>query len=341
LILKVPRNYCKLFEFTSNNQKQIIREKMKQSFQLIIILLFTLSLTNCGQNNDLKNLNPNSAPYKKLSVNQEDIEIQKMKELRVKSRKTYSKFSTKYIKGGGIEILVERINLDENGNKSEQFRYLSNGDVDFQWLYNYDYYERLTTTESYDGFQTLLSKIINEYDGEGYKNKSEEWSEKSKTYTTSKYVYDKNYNLLETSSSNERDGFLYKSEYKYTDSMLDSVLFLNNKNQLLTTIKIKYDSDKRKVGVSEFNSTGISLETEYKYDSNSNLIEIKNNKLSSFSYKYDAKGNVIDEIEYNSGGYQQNRFGYEYDSSTGLLVKKIRYDGENDPALLIRYEYEY
>ncbi len=305
----------------------------------LILILAIVSGCNAGQET-IKN-NPNSKSFEKMKVSHEEIELEKIKSTGVKARNIYSKFSDKYIRGGGKEVLVEKTNFDEKGNRTEQFRYISSGDVDLQWLYDYDYYNKLIRSETFDGFRKRLYMQNLDYNSDGTLNETEEWTEKSQDYKTNRYFYDQSQNLIEVKHFDTKGRLKTSEKYIYNNDELDSLYYFNANNEVISIIHPEYDSLGRRTKEITIENTGKIRNTEIRYDSDDNIIAINNDILSSFKFTYDDNNNLVLEEEFNSQGFLQSKFEYEYESGSNLTTSKIRYDGENDKALIVRYEYEF
>ena len=306
----------------------------------LFLSLVLISLTSCSRETKIEDINPNSKEYSKIKVSQEEIELSKIIDKPIKTRTAYSKFSDKYIKGGGKEIMVEKINFDESGFRTEHVRYVSNGDVDLQWLYDYDYYNKLISVEAFDGYRKPVYKSSINYDHSGYKKSIEEKGEKENSNTSKGFVYDDNYNLIKINYYNHNGELTNFEDYIYNNNKLDSLYKYKANKELVSVLTFTYDSLGR---ISKETLAGNRLKpliTTYKYGESDQLVEIRNSILSSFQYSYDSNGNLISEIELNSGGFLQSKFTYRYNKDN-LVIEKLRYDGEDDVALQVRFEYEF
>lgn len=309
-------------------------------FTLLIIFAAFFVLAGCGNNVEKIVENPNSKAYEKPAVSPEELELDKIEVNPVKSRLTYSKFSEKYLPAGGKEIKVEKINFNEDGKRAEHFRYISNGDIDLQWLYDYDYYGRLISTETFDGYQRRLYKTEIEYNSDGTIEKIDEWTEKLKDFKFKKFFYNDERNLKEIRYYNPKGELESVEKYVYHSGNLDSLYRFSANDEYLLSIHFEYDSLGQRIKEIKHNKSDKTVTTDIKYDERGNILEIKNSILSSFKYEYDENDNLVLEEEFNSGGFLQSKFKYTYDESSGLVIQKIRYDGEDDEALIVRYEYE-
>lgn len=300
----------------------------------ILLILFIVS---CGSPDVEKVINPNAKEYKKIEVSQESKEEEKIKLKKVKERRTYSKFTDFIIKGGGKEVLVERINYDKNGNITEQYRYSATG-VQNQWLFDYDEFGNKKSIQLYDVYQNLIEKEDYEFASNGILKKIK--YSKGKQITYFEYYYDKFYNLVEKQYFDAKKNLTTSTKYKYKNSLLDSVIIYSN-NLVINTITFEYDSLKRRAAEKLFQHDKMINTYEYIYDDFNNLIHINNLKLSKNDYVYDNDGNIKEETIYDKNGNQQTRMVYEYLPNNGLLKNKVKFDGENNAALEIRFEYDY
>ncbi len=305
--------------------------------QIVILLISIVLMINCSSEKLEKVVNPNAKEYSRIVINQEDKEFEKIKNFDIKERRVFSKFTENIIKSGGKEVLVEKITFNEDGNKTEQFRFRADG-IDAQWLYDYDEYGNEKLIEAYDGFQGLLNRVYFEYSSNGILNEKIDEKKNNKTYF--EYEYDDKYNLQKINLLDNHRVLRSNSFYKYTNDQLDSVLYYN-KYSLVKTITFQYDSLNRlQKETTLLNNKIIDLVT-YDYDQKGNIIDIITAKVSHQKYSYDSAGNLTEEIHLDQQGNLQSRNTYEYDPTTGLLHSKTRYDGSNIAALKVRYEYDF
>jgi hypothetical protein len=303
------------------------------AFVTIIILM----QVSCSSEDPKVINNPNSNEYSKLNVDQDKTEEEKIAEKNVKERRIYSKFTSNIIESGGNEVLAETIRFDDEGKKTEQYRY-SSSRVEVQWLNDYDEFGNLKTVEEYDGFQKLLKRTYFNYNSKGTLLDKRIDNKNNKTYF--EYEYDDSLNLINVNVFNT-DRILYsKTLYKYSDEKLDSVIFYRN-NLVSQIITLDYDSLDRRIGENTIIKDRIIEKVKYEYDEDGNLKTIANPKTATIKNIFDKKGNVIDERYFDASGNMQSRITFEYNAEDDLLSKKVKYDGLNRPALEIRYEYDF
>ena len=311
--------------------------KMNYLYLVIVVLVLSTLLFNCDSNDFEKIDNPNAKEYEQLNVDQENNELIKIRSNGVKERRIFSRFTESVIKNGGREVLAETIRFDTEGNKKEQYRYSSTA-VNVQWLYDYDEYGNIKSMEEYDGYQSLLKRTIYNFSSSGILLDKREEIKTSKIYY--EYSYDDKYNLTDVNLFNTDKVLYSKYIYKYDAEVLDSIILYRN-NLLSAEYLFQYDSLGRRIGEKIVSKQNPSRLIKYDYDERNKLIFIDKVKLTKIEYSYNEDGDVTEEKIYNSSGDYQSRTTFEYDSKTGLLSSKTRYDGLDRPALEIRFEYDF
>lgn len=304
--------------------------------KILLILFFLILWISCSSEKLKKVENPNAKEYEKLVVDQEINELAKIKQNNVKERRTYSKFTDHIVKGGGNEILVEKINFNQKGYKKEQYRYASDG-IHTQWIYDYDEFGNKKLLETYDGFRILINKTSYNFASNGIL--SDKWDEVKNEKLYYEYFYDDNYNLEKIHLFDNNKALYSTSFYKYANGLLDSIVYYKN-NFVIQVNTFEYDSLNRiKKDILTVKDRVMNL-IEYKYDQNGKIINLKE-KMTEWRYTYNDSGDLIEEKNFNSDGDLQGRLTYEYNPQTNLLLNKVRFDGMNNPALNIRFEYEF
>lgn len=315
---------------------------MKESYRInvfsrfsILLILITI-ITSCSSEKLKKVENPNSKEYKKIIIEQEPKELIKTKNANVKERRTFSKFTDHIVKGGGKEVLVEKINFNEDGNKSEQYRYVSEV-LHTQWLFEYDEFGNQKLIETYDAYQKSIDKTHFDYASNGILTKKWDESKNRKFYY--EYFYDDNYNLFKLNLIDNDLKLSSSSTYKYNEGRLDSII--NYKNNLITQI-ITFEYDSLNLLKNEFllSKGRILNQIEYDYDNEGRIIKLTD-KLAEWHYTYNKSGDILEEKHFDPRGNFQGKTTFHYSPSTNLLEQRIRYDGTNTASLIIRYEYDF
>lgn len=302
----------------------------------IAFLFISFLFFSCGTDKPERVDNPNSKEYQDILVDQELKEETKIKENKVKERRIFSRFTDNIVKGGGPEVLSERINFDKNGNKTEQFRYTSDG-LHTQWLFEYDEYGNNKSIETYDGFQQLIEKNFYDYASNGALK--QKWEEiKGKKYF-SEYSYDEEYNLTKIHYLDDNRRLYSTAIYKYENDLLDSVQFYKN-NIITKFYTFEYDSLNRPITIINAAENRLVNKITIEYDSSGNIIN-RRDKVADWRYVYNDSGDIIEEQQFNASGDYQGRSTFKYNNKTNLLEEKVRYDGLDKDALIIRYEYEF
>jgi YD repeat-containing protein len=316
---------------------KIVRLKTQINLLSYLFLFFLMLIILSCSSEKKKIENPNSKEYQKIEVTQELKEMGKIKENKIKERRTYSKFTTNYIPSGGKEILAEKIHFDEKGNKLEQIRYRSDG-VDMQTLFSYDEFGNYKTIETFDGYHNLMTKTNYEFSSVGILLKKETEKNNAKTYY--EYEYDENFNLTRINLYNNNRALYEYSIYKYAANNLDSIIVFSN--GFITQISFfNYNSQNRLTKDNSIINKYYKKLTTYEYDNYGNILKVFTPKLANWEYSYDSKGNILEEINTDKDGNLQARFTYSYNEENNLLLGKLRYDGNNVEALEIRFEYDF
>ncbi len=273
-------------------------------------------------------------------LKQEDKEYRKAKKFKVKDRKTISHFYTKKGKVSPKGYLVEEVKFDSLGNLIAHIFYASDGTIDRKFLYEYDDKGNQIKKESYDFRGVLRYQKISEYDEYGNEIFAKEFNAKTQKYNTVIFDYDSAGNLLQKTKFDPDDNVIQKAVFKYDkDGHLIYSAAFNKKGQKYSETMFKYDSLGNKV-LETLLIPGMSPKFKrFKYDERGNLIFIDGGYFSQkFAYNKD-NDEILEEL-FDKDGYLQQKFTTDYDDR-GLMIERIRYDGQNRPALYIEYKYEF
>jgi hypothetical protein len=315
---------------------------MKYIFQIsVTILLSILFLISCGspEKKSVKKKKEKSANEITL-LDQDNREDLKAAKNHVKERRTVSSFYNKYGKVSERGFLVEKKHYDEQGRLIEVIRFLSNGDIDLKWTYEYNDNDDIVHSKTINGLGFLRYERKSKYDDEGKEIEREEYDVKSKKFNKIIYEYDDKGDLLVAKTYNPDGNLVMIENNKYeADGKLVLKKLENPEGALFSVTQIKYDSLGRKSQelVKDFRDKPSF--TMFVYDS-LGYLNGKNRGYLNELFINDENGNVITEKLFDSEGGLQQRIDYFYDEK-GLLSKRIRYDGMEKPALFIKYEYEF
>lgn len=263
---------------------------MNRLEKIILVQIVIIALISCSiqlQDNDWKRDNLKG-------------EVESFIELEYNTIEQFGKIE----KGGRIK--GHSIFYNKQGNQVEYNTYTSDGTLSNTWTNKYDEEGRLIESNSFGDFNLKQT-----------------------------FKYDEKGNLIESS-----DGYFYK--YNEKGNMIEEYYdgFFQRKRTFI------YDEKGRKI---EMNSKdGLFSKMTYKYDKQENLIEeswyeMDGSLSEKRTYKYDEKRNITEMIIYIPDGNlyieRLSSYTYEYDDK-GNWIKKIAFINGTPANLLIR-EYKY
>lgn len=279
----------------------------------------------------------NPKPWDKLILTVDDIEEAKAAKKKVKERITYSKFYNKFGKLDTATYLVEKIYYNEDGKKEKDIQYLSSGEVDIAWEYEY---ERglLKRVSAKNRFDQLVYERLVKFDKDWDEIEIKEYNQKAKDYNRSIISYDKNKFVKEIYSVDNFGNQLSRQTFEYKNKKLVKINDFDKLNQLIRSTELEYDSTgnlKKEIQITKpFNSKS---EKTIKYN-NGQISQIDE---SGMLITYDYSGNkIVKEHYYLTNVGPQRRFDYFYNKK-GLLKTKVSVSGIGKPELHIFYRYKY
>lgn len=307
--------------------------------KITVLSLLAVFMIACGgTEKKTQALKKKETPYTQL--NQEQKEMRKAKEFKVKKRDTYSYFYNKYGKVDEKGFLVESLLYDEKGNLTEHLFYTSRGAIDRKYVYEYDGKGNIIKNEAYDVFGDLRNRQFSEYDEFGNIVEAKVFNIKLNDYNKVEFIYDKDGNLLEKTTYDPDDTVIEKTVNEYDSSgVLLHTIRYGKGERVQEKDYFQYDSLGNKIKMTMDIPGTLPKFYTYKYDENNNMIEERSVHYIK-RYAFDKDNNVLMEEVYDKDEYLQTRFQYFYDER-GLLKEKIRYDGMGKPAIYIRYQYEF
>lgn len=233
-----------------------------------------------------------------------------------------NKITKKFYTPDGNLNTIYSYKYDDNNNIIEESISFPDGHLGNKYTYKYDKKENLIEYKNHLG--NIFNRItIFLYNEKG--NLIEESIKDSEGNLISKWTkeYDEN-------------GKIIKSVYYYSSGKIDNIKVYKYNTLNKVTEEIITDSDNN------------LLSEEYnQYDKNGRKIEVKMNipsyggmKVKSF-YKYDDKGNIIEQIDNTSMGFEKKKIitKYEYDENNNW-IKTIYFD-RNKPYGMIERTIEY
>jgi hypothetical protein len=316
-------------------------KKMRNKLSLFVLLVLAMFLLSSCGSNEHESKAKRKKPVKYNTLTQEKKEDIKARKLKVKDRKTISSFYTKSGKVSQRGFLVEEKKYDESGNLTEHLFYESDGSIDRKYIYKYDEQGNQIERVSYDFRGRIRYKKTSEYDKFGNEIFAKELDIKTNKYNKIFFNYDTAGNLISALKYNDEGELIHKTLNEYDKSgNLIRVSYFNEQGQKYSETQFKYDSLGNKILEILLAPGSTPKYKRFKYDSRGNLIYLNAGYFSQ-KFAYDEKDNEILEELFDKDGYLQQKFTTQYDNATGLMSSRVRYDGQNNPALFIKYQYEF
>lgn len=225
-------------------------------------------------------------------------------------------------------------------------------------FYEYDTENRLSKKTIHDDnaryFDSYLQNVYHEfyydykYDSQGRVIKEEQYfpgTKQPQEYNI--WSYDHDGKLIQKANYNQWNKMVeaYKWEYDENNYKVKEIYFDSLKNKWILSKSWEYSDNYCSIKETEYKGGVVFTTHEYKYDSNSNLIQEKmydkdGKKTADRSYEYDANNNQTKAISFYSGNVN-SYYLYEYDSKNNL-IKEIYCPSEDSvkERLLATYEYD-
>jgi YD repeat-containing protein len=209
--------------------------------------------------------------------------------------------------------------FNESGKITEEIYFNLDDSLRFKYVLTYDENERLIRNESFHDDYSERTRTNYKYDEQGKLIEEVHYARILKKTTglilnhKKTFSYDENGNLIEENFSNGNPYFDQKKTYKFDDNAnLTNQLDLDADGQLKDKSMYKYDEHGNK--------------TEFTYRDVGGAI-------TTFLYKYDANGNLIEEG--TKGSSIKTSYEYDYDNQ-GNWIKKIQFSSKNAECIVIR-----
>lgn len=280
-------------------------------------------------------VNPNTKK-KGDFVSQDAVELNKIKQLKVKTR---IKYAANYDLSG--KMVPKKIAMKEIFNRIglliQREEYNGMGNVVAKYKFTYDSKNNPIKAESNesDGRTGLQ---LSKYDSRGNEiERSINEKKRNKTESKMLFKYDKDDNLIETKDFNNNKLSDILSTTYSAGKRVGSIV-KDEKGNTILTITPEYDSNGKLIKETRKNSS-VNVVYTYKYDSKGNLIEMVDDNTKRY-YNFDEKGNVIEHKVYLLDGRRQLRLVFKY-GSNGLQNEILRFDNNEKPVLNTSFEYEF
>jgi len=269
-------------------------------------------------------------------VSQDAIELNKIKQLKVKTR---TKYAANYDLSGKTvppKIASKEI-FNRKGLLTEMEEFNGMGNVVAMYKFTYDSKNNPIKAESVES-NGRTSLQVSKYDSRG--NEIERRlteKRRKKTETQMLFKYDKEDNLIETKNfyNNKLSDELITT---YNNNKRVGSIVKDDKENTILTITPEYDSNGKLIKETRKNSS-VNVVYTYQYDSKGNLIEMLDDETKRY-YNYDEKGNVTEHKMYLLDGRRQLRLVFKY-GSNDLQNEVLRFDNNEKPVLSTSFKYEY
>jgi len=269
--------------------------------------------------------------FSRLNFTQEDFELNKIKNLKIKNRKRYSAYYTRDQKLPDKKTLVEEINF-KNGVPVEKIFYNSHGGVRSKILYEYDKKNRLISEENHNEFGNIVYRRTVNY------NPQNDTSEVSIIYNSRsknerrQFLYDDSNVLVSIKHFDQNDRNFMTQKFIYENKKLKFLHILNAEGSVVNESEFVYNNEGN-LTVEKQNG----LEKKYIYDEKGRLIRVEFNNEKRI-YKYN-NSNYFEDDRFYMNGRRQFRLTFSY-LKNGLVDEIIRYDSEDVKNFYSKYTYK-
>lgn len=306
---------------------------------LVLVFVFSLLFVYCGNSNQKEKAAQQERKGKKNEiVEQDQKEINKAKEFKIKVRKKFAAF---YNRDGSLpaeKVLAEVIEFNEQGLKVEHLRFTGAGIVDLRYTFQYDANGNLIVMDTYDGSGNLRARRESIYDKNN--NEIERRFSNNRYQGENKILnkYDEDGNMIETQNLARNGSVISITKNKFESGFLVNSVTKNGMDAVQMEIDFTYDENG--FLIKEDRKSGNSLYTlHYTYDNSGNLVEVVNPEMKRV-YKYNENNNLIDDQMFWPDGGRQFKVGFTYNEK-GLQLTETRYNTDDKPAFYSIYEYEF
>lgn len=270
-------------------------------------------------------------------VEQATKEIEKAKNLKVKTRLRYAAFYNSQGKLPAKKTLTEKVTFDKNGFRKEVIRYTSLGKIDLKYSFKFDSKGRILKMEVRSGSNQLVGKRESVYDKNGNEIQRNLLDVEHGGPSKMIFTYDKENNLIETKNYNNKNEVINIFKNIWEKGKLINSSIVDNNGKTIVKTHFVYD-DNGKI-IKEEVSESANYSITYKYDSKGNLIEVTNPQTKRIM-TYNQNNDLVEDKLYSNDGARQYRITFSY-LKNGLQDEETRYDNSDRPAFNGKYVYEF
>ena len=295
----------------------------------------TLSAAPAEAGTEVQNLDPEA---RRRDETPEDYQLRIAKENNVKKRITKNYL---YDLNGNLTegAISEEIEFDKQGRRIEHVVYRGTNQINYIWKFKYDDNDNVVEFESYDRNNVLQLKKTMTYNNDNKVKDAKEIYITRGNEITYNYTYNDKGLLIRTEGKNSAGGVSSEEKEYNSDDKVRKIVMVDEASKNTAERMMEYDSKGNLLKETLKLSNQPEQVTTYSNYSGFYPGEIVA-PIRKMVYEYDNRGNVTLDIMYNADGGRQHKFINDYDEK-GLIVKRTRYDGRDNPALIIKYEYEF
>ena len=272
--------------------------------------------------------------FTRQSFTQEEGELHKIRNLKIKKRKLYSAYYNKNEVLPAKKTLVEEIDFNGKGLPSEKKYYNWYNAVNTRYEYKYNKYSDLIMEEVYNGSNNIIFRKEISYTPNRDTSEIVVTNLKMKGKEKSAYSYDEQ-KRLQKITRYDTEGKVYLTQnFSYENNNLKSILFKDGNGKKIEEVGFTYN---------EFGSLKTEVQNnivkKYIYDDKNRLVRVESNKGDIRIYKYNNQNYIVDDQFFIEFKKRQFKLVFSY-LKNGLTDEVIRYDPDDKKVFYSKYTYE-
>ncbi len=270
-------------------------------------------------------------------VEQAIKELEKAKQLNVKTRFRYAGF----YEADGItlqeKVLSEKLSFDKNGKRKELIRYQGNGDVDQKFTFQHDTKGRFSKLETRNTGNYVVGKRESKYDKAGNEIERKLYDVRRGNFKVL-FKYDKDGNIIESKNFDKNNKFNGRYENTFENGSAKKTIVYQKDGKVRREVWYFYNNAGQLVR-EEIKDLSNSYSVSYTHDTNGNITEIVTPQ-SKRIVTYNEKNDILEDKMYTTDGTRQYRVVFSY-LENGLQKDEIRYDNSEIAAFHVQIDYEF
>lgn len=314
---------------------------MNKRTLIFFTIILSLSFTQCTKSQESIDVKKkvNTENLKKYEFkNQDLVEFDKSKSIKIKKRTKYAAFYTSMGTIPEYKTLTEEVFFNKKGERTQVIRYKSTGSVDLIYTFEYDNKSNLIHSLTMNGDDIKMAEVFIKYNKAGKEIEKKIYDKEKGGWSNIQYFYDKNGNLVETKSFTEMGVLFADEKNEYINNVIVRKVIFDDKGIQKQESTFEYLQEGKGYIETAVNAQG-QMRIENTFDEKGNPIKIENNMTKRFM-EYDDNGNLVQDELFLQDGSRQFKVRFNY-LPNGLQNEQVRYTGEDKPAFYTVYEYEY